>query len=93
MTQDNHHADPQGFTEKIEVAGEQLVNTVKNLFDDASAKRVTIRTQEGKELLSVPLTVGVAGGAAAVLIAPVLAGVAAIGGAVAKLQLDVEREA
>lgn len=93
MVQDNHHADGKPtFTEKIEVAGEQLASTVKNLFEDANAKRVTIRTQDGKELMSIPLTYGVAGGALAFLVAPLIATVTVIGGAIAKLSLEIERE-
>ncbi len=93
MVQDNHHADGKPtFTEKIEVAGDKLAATVKNLFEDAGAKRVTIRTGDGKELMSIPLTFGVAGGALAFLVAPLLSTVAVIGGAVAKLTLEIERE-
>ena len=93
MVQDNHQADgKRSFTEKVEVAGEQLASTIKNLFEDAGAKRVTIRTGDGKELMSIPLTFGVAGGALAFLVAPLLSTVAVIGGAVAKLTLEIERE-
>lgn len=93
MVQDNHHADGKPtFTEKIEVAGDKLAATVKNLFEDAGAKRVTIRTGDGKELMSIPLTFGVAGGALAFLVAPLLSTVAVIGGAFAKLTLEIERE-
>ena len=83
---------PRTFIENLEVAGQDLVNVIKNLFEDAGAKRVTIRNEEGKQLLTVPLTYGVAGGALAFLIAPVLTLVATIGGAVARLRLEVERE-
>lgn len=79
------------WTQRMEVAGEELVDQVKTLFDDANAKRVVIRDQQDRELLAVPLTLGVAGGAITVLAAPVLAAVAAIGGVVAKARLDVER--
>ena len=83
---------PRTFIENLEVAGQDLVNVIKNLFEDAGAKRVTIRNEEGKQLLTVPLTYGVAGGALAFLVAPVLTLVATIGGAVARLRLEVERE-
>lgn len=89
---DSHDPDDKTFTQKFEVAGEELVDTVKKLFDDSTAKSVTIRTHEGRKLLSVPLTVGVTGGALTILLAPALAAVAAFGGAVAKLKLEVERE-
>ncbi|MEA5155537.1 DUF4342 domain-containing protein [Raineyella sp.] len=81
------------FIEQIEVAGDQLVLTVKKLYADADARRVIVRNAEGRELLSVPLTIGLAGGALTVFTAPVLAAVAAIGGTLAKVRLDIERDA
>ena len=80
------------FIDQIEVAGDQLVRTIKKLYADADARRVIIRTAEGRELLSIPLTLGLAGGALTVVVAPVLAAVAAIGGTVARVRLDIERE-
>ncbi|WOP18164.1 DUF4342 domain-containing protein [Raineyella sp. LH-20] len=80
------------FIEKVEVAGDQLARTIKKLYSDADARRVIIRNAEGRELLSVPLTIGLAGGALAVVTAPVLAAAAAIGGTLAKVHLDIERE-
>ena len=79
------------FTERIEVAGSDLVERVKELAKDADAKRVIIRDQEDKELISFPLSWGVAGGALAVFATPLLAAVAAIGGLAAKVRLEVER--
>jgi hypothetical protein len=80
------------LTERIEVTGDQLVRTIKKLYNDADARRVIIRDVHGRELLSVPLTIGLAGGAFTVFAAPVLAAVAAIGGVMAKVRLDVERD-
>jgi hypothetical protein len=81
------------FVEQIEVAGEDLVAKVKELFADANAKRVILRDSEGRELVSIPLTLGMAGGAIAVLAAPALAAVAAVGGAIARVRVDIERDA
>lgn len=80
------------FVEQMEVAGEDLVTRVRELFADTNAKRVVLRDSEGRELISIPLAVGVAGGALAVFLAPALAAVAAVGGAVAKVRIDVERD-
>lgn len=79
------------FTHRIEVAGSELVDRVKELAKDADARRVVIRDQDDKELLAFPLSWGVAGGALAVMAAPMLAAVAAVGGALAKVKLEVER--
>lgn len=93
MVKDKYRADGgRTFTEKIEVAGEQLSSTVKNLMSDASVRRIVIRNGDGRQLVSIPMAAGVAGGAAAILFAPMLSLVAVIGGAVAKLKLEIVRD-
>ena len=83
--------DDKSFTERIDVAGADLKERIKELFRDADAKRVVIKDSQDKELMAIPLTWSVAGGAFAVVTAPVLAAVAAIAGTAAKFRLEVER--
>lgn len=79
------------FTERMDVSGSQLVERVKEIAQDANARKVTVRDQQGKELLTVPLGWGAAGGAITLFAAPWLAVLAAVGGAVAKVKIEVER--
>ncbi|MDO5682701.1 MAG: DUF4342 domain-containing protein [Propionibacteriaceae bacterium] len=79
------------FTERIEVAGEQLVDTVKAALRDTNAKRVTVRSKEGRELLTIPLTLGIAGATAGVMFVPLIAAAAALGGMMARLTVEIER--
>lgn len=79
------------FTERMDVSGSQLVERVKEIAQDANARKVTVRDQQGKELLTVPLGWGAAGGAITLFAAPWLAVLAAVGGAVAKVRIEVER--
>lgn len=79
------------FTERMDVSGSQLVDRVKEIAQDANARKVTVRDQQGKELLAVPLGWGAAGGAITLFAAPWLAVLAAIGGAMAKVKIEVER--
>ncbi|MCH8626842.1 DUF4342 domain-containing protein [Arsenicicoccus piscis] len=81
----------KSFTERIEVAGDQLVSTVNQLVKDGNARRVIVRDQHGKELMSIPLNLGVVGGGLVTLAAPGLAAVGALAALVAKVQLDIER--
>lgn len=84
-------SDGTPFTERFEVAGANLVDVVKRIFAEGNTRRITIRDRSGKELLAIPMSWGVTGAAAGVILAPLLALVAAIGGAVAEVTLDVER--
>lgn len=77
--------------EKLKVEGSQLVDKVKEIINDSSARRVTIK-KDDKTMLEVPLVVGVGGAAAAVLFAPVLAAVGAFAALVSDVDVIVERQ-
>lgn len=80
------------FVEELEVAGNQLVERVKELIEQGNIRRLIIRNQEGKTLLEIPLTVGVVAGGALAVFWPVLAALGVIGGVVAKLKIEIVRE-
>lgn len=81
----------QEIVEQIEVAGDQLVSKVKELVAEGSAKRIVLRSSEGKELFSLPLNVGVAAGGVVTLAAPLLAAIGAVAALVTKVQLEIVR--
>ncbi|MFN8560503.1 MAG: DUF4342 domain-containing protein [Anaerolineae bacterium] len=65
------------FNEELEVAGNQLVERVKELIEEGNVRRLIIRNPEGRTLLEIPLTFGaVAGGALVIFFGPVLAALA-----------------
>jgi urease accessory protein UreE len=68
------------FVEQVEIAGDQL-----------GTRRVVLRSAEGRELLSLPMNVGVAAGGVVTLAAPLLAAVGAVAALVSHVQLDVVR--
>jgi hypothetical protein len=72
--------------EEFSVAGEDLVDRVKELIHEGNIRRVLIKNEEGRVLIDIPLTVGVIG----VLVAPQLAALAAIAALVGKATLVVE---
>ena len=74
-------------TEEIQVSGDDLVAKVKELVRRGNIRRITIRNEEGKELIEIPLTWGVVGA----LLLPVLAAVGAIAALVADCTIVVEK--
>lgn len=96
----DHNAEPgsgegtkkRTWVEEVEVAGDQLVDRVKELVRESSTKRAIIKTQDGKELMSVPLTFGVVAGGILTLGAPLLAALGAVAALVSKVKLEVVRE-
>lgn len=81
------------FAKEIQVAGRDLVDQVQELVKQGNARRVSIHAEDGHELLSVPLTVGVVAGGLVTLSAPVLAGLGALAAMVSHARLVVTHEA
>lgn len=80
------------WVEEIEVTGAQLVERIKELVAEGNTRRVIIRTQDGSEIMTVPLTVGVVAGGILTLAAPLLAALGAAAALVSKVKLEVIRE-
>jgi hypothetical protein len=73
--------------EEFEVDGDKIVETVKRLVHEGNIRRITIKNDEGKSLIEIPLTFGVVG---AVLL-PTLAALGALAALVTHCTLVVER--
>ena len=74
--------------EEFKVKGEDLVREIKNLIKEGNIRRITILNKEGKELIVIPLTLGVVG----MVLAPTLAAIGAIAALVTECTIKVERE-
>ncbi|MCG8468572.1 MAG: DUF4342 domain-containing protein, partial [Gemmatimonadetes bacterium] len=55
MTED---VQTEVHTEEHKVRGENLVAKVKELIREGNIRRISIRNDEGKELIEIPLTIG-----------------------------------
>ncbi|MEO8227119.1 MAG: DUF4342 domain-containing protein [Gemmatimonadota bacterium] len=75
-------------TEEHHVSGEGLVARVKELIHEGNVRRVSIKNDEGRSIMEIPLTVGVVG---AVLM-PVFVALGAIAALAAHYTLVVEKE-
>ena len=69
--------------------GVQLLATVKELVHEGNVRRLTIKSEEGRTLLEVPLTIGVIGAAQL----PVFAAIGALAALATRCTIVVEREA
>jgi hypothetical protein len=76
--------------EHFHLSGDELVDKVKELIHEGNVNHIRIRHDE-HVILDIPVTVGVAGGLAAVIVAPLLAAVAALGAALTHCTLEVVR--
>lgn len=76
-------------TERYRVSGDKLVGKVKELVREGNIRRITIRNDDGKALIEIPLTIGVVGA----MLLPVWAALGAIAALVANCSIEVERAA
>lgn len=75
-------------SESFRVQGEQLLKTVNDLIKEGNVRKITIKDKNGKNIIVLPLTLGVVGAA----LAPMLAGVGAIAALIGECSITVERE-
>ena len=84
-------SEKPGRVEEFVVSGDSLIAKIKELLHEGNVRRVSLQTEEGRTLIEVPLTLGVAGAVAGALLAPVWAAIGAIAALVVKLKIVVER--
>jgi hypothetical protein len=71
------------WTEEFKVAGQEVMSTIEGLIGDAGIRRIVVKRGD-KELVEIPLVIGLAGVGASIVLAPVYAAL----GIVAALALD-----
>jgi hypothetical protein len=91
-TENQTQATVKKINEQVEVVGNQLVDRVKELIEEGNVRRLIIRNPEGRTMLEVPLTIGVAVGGAFAVFAPIWAALGALAALVTKVTIEVVRE-
>ena len=74
--------------EEFTISGDKIVEKVKEVINEGSARRIIIQNGKGEVVAEFPLTAGAVG----VLIAPALAALGAIAALLTKCTLIVERK-
>tara|TARA_R110002020_G_scaffold178334_6_gene371343 strand:- start:12000 stop:12311 length:312 start_codon:yes stop_codon:yes gene_type:complete len=80
------------FTEDLDIAGHQLIETVRRLIAEGNVSRLRIRAEDGSVFLEIPLTAGAVAGGVIVLTAPWLAAIGAIAGLATKVKIEIVRD-
>ena len=74
--------------ETFKLKGEEILKKIKELVEEGNVRKITIHDKHDKELMSIPLTIGVVGA----VLAPVLAAVGALAALIGECTISVERE-
>ena len=89
--EDDNRREKRNWIEEIEVAGDQLVSRVKELIKEGNVRRLIIRNSEGRILIEIPLTAGLAVGGVTTVFAPILVALGAMAALIANFKLEVVR--
>ena len=77
------------WNEEIVIAGNQLVDRVKQLVAEGNVRRLIIRKSSGETLVEIPLSAGVAVGGVFTVMAPILAALSALAALLAEVKIEV----
>ncbi|HET8986535.1 MAG TPA: DUF4342 domain-containing protein [Trueperaceae bacterium] len=77
----------RNHTEEFRVSGEAVLSKVRELVHEGNVRRITIKNDDGRVLIEIPLTLGVIG----TVLLPVWAAIGAIAALAANLTIAVER--
>jgi len=73
--------------EEFRVGGEEVLAKIKELIHEGNVRRLSIKNEEGKTLIDIPLTLGVVGA----VLAPQAAAIGAIAALVTDCTIVVEK--
>jgi Flp pilus assembly pilin Flp len=75
-------------TQEFTLSGDEVVAKVKELIHEGNIRRITIKNEDGRTMLEVPLTLGLIGAA----LLPVLAAIGAAAALATRCTIVVERD-
>jgi hypothetical protein len=79
--------EPKRVWEQLNVAGDQLVDTLKRLLREGNVRRILVKSRQGRTLLDLPVNAGIVG----FLLAPAWVTLGTVAALVGGLTVDVER--
>lgn len=79
---------PRPRTQEFTIDGDEVVAKVKELLHEGNIRRITIKNEEGRTMIEVPLTIGLIGAA----LLPVLAAIGALAALATRCTIVVERD-
>lgn len=82
-----HEDEGNPRTEEFKLDGGKVLDKIKDLIHQGNIRRITLKNEEGKTLIEIPLTVGLVG----VALLPVFAAVGAIAAVATRMTIVVEK--
>lgn len=83
---------PSTFVEELQMSGADLLGQLHELMKEGNARRVTVLSEHGDELISISLTLGALTGGLVALSVPALAAVGALAALATHVKVTVTRD-
>jgi len=83
----DEQGNPGTRKEEFKLDGGQVVDKIKELIHQGNIRRITLKNEEGKTLMEIPLTLGLVG----VALLPIFAAVGAVAAIVTRMTIVVEK--
>jgi hypothetical protein len=77
--------DERTVVEELKLHGNQVLAQIRELIHEGNVRRITIKNDEGRTVLEIPLTIGVAGA----LLVPTLAAIGAVAALLTECSIEV----
>jgi hypothetical protein len=74
-------------TEEFKLEGGKVLDKIKELIHQGNIRRITLKNEEGKTLIEIPLTLGLVGAA----LLPVFAAVGALAAVATRMVIVIEK--
>ncbi len=79
------------WKEEIEVAGNEVVDRIKQLVEESNVRRIVIYNADGKQLIEVPLAAGAVVGGLFAWFSPFMAFIGSVVALLAKVRIEIVR--
>lgn len=77
--------DERTVVEELKLQGSQVLGQIRDLIHEGNVRRITIKNDEDRTVLEIPLTIGVAGA----LLVPTLAAIGAVAALLTECSIEV----
>lgn len=84
-------SESKSSVEEFQISGNAVLQKVQELIQQGNIRRILIRSEAGKTLFELPLTIGVGAGLVATLIAPLFIALGFVAMLAARLTIVVEK--
>lgn len=90
-TETDNQANTPIRIEEFKLSSSSVIDKVKQLLKQSNVRKIIIKSDDGRSLIEIPLTVGVVGGVVGAITVPLFTVLAVVGVFAARLTIVIEK--